>query len=566
MIARLPEARSDPQRLSLLRLLLLAVLAFAALAPGISGLPPTDRDEARFVQATKQMLETGDYIDIRFQDEHRYKKPAGIYWLQSIAVVATGGDETSAIWRYRLVSLAAGIAGVLLAAVLGARMFGAPAGFAVGLMTAAMFGLAFEARIAKTDATLFALTLAAQTALAHIYLGWKQRKAESRFWWLAFWLSVACGVLVKGPITPLVSGLTALSILVLDRERGWWKELRPLKGLLVMLAVALPWLIAISFKSDGAFWAESVGRDLLGKVAEGQESHGAPPGTYFITYGLFMWPVGFIALIGGMKALNHFRRPELLFCLGWYIPFAFIIELTPTKLPHYPLPAYPALILLGAWALFGDGRAEAMKGWQLWFARVAQAGIVIVSVLLAAAAIGLPWWLDGTVSIIGGIAAIAALVTGWAAAGFVLERDAPSNFTLRRLGLVFAGAAVTHGLIFGAVAPSLKAPWLSRGIVEALPAVTGCDAIGITSINYHEPSLVFLGGTGTLLTNDIAAAAAWFAATDPCRVAVLPAADIDTFKAALPAGVQVRETARVVGMNYSKGRQLELVMLQKVAP
>ena len=54
--------------------------------PGFFNMPPIDRDEARFAQATKQMVETGDFVDIRFQDEVRYKKPVGIYWLQAAAV------------------------------------------------------------------------------------------------------------------------------------------------------------------------------------------------------------------------------------------------------------------------------------------------------------------------------------------------------------------------------------------------------------------------------------------------------------------------------------------------
>ena len=49
-------------------------------------MPPTDRDEASFAQATKQMIETGDYLDIRLQDKPRYQKPIGIYWLQAAAV------------------------------------------------------------------------------------------------------------------------------------------------------------------------------------------------------------------------------------------------------------------------------------------------------------------------------------------------------------------------------------------------------------------------------------------------------------------------------------------------
>ena len=66
----------------------LVVAALLAFLPGFFQIPPIDRDEARFAQATKQMLETGEYVDIRFQDEVRYKKPVGIYWLQA-AVVKT---------------------------------------------------------------------------------------------------------------------------------------------------------------------------------------------------------------------------------------------------------------------------------------------------------------------------------------------------------------------------------------------------------------------------------------------------------------------------------------------
>ncbi len=61
----------------------LLVVALLGFLPGFFSVPPIDRDEARFAQATKQMVESGDYVDIRFQDEVRYKKPVGIYWLQA---------------------------------------------------------------------------------------------------------------------------------------------------------------------------------------------------------------------------------------------------------------------------------------------------------------------------------------------------------------------------------------------------------------------------------------------------------------------------------------------------
>src|SRR3972149_12233264 len=66
----------------------LVAFCLIAFLPGFFQIPPIDRDEARFAQATKQMVESGDYVDIRFQNEVRYKKPVGIYWLQAAAVKA----------------------------------------------------------------------------------------------------------------------------------------------------------------------------------------------------------------------------------------------------------------------------------------------------------------------------------------------------------------------------------------------------------------------------------------------------------------------------------------------
>jgi len=77
--------------------LLAALLALIAGLPSLLLLPPLDRDESRYAQATSQMLESGDYVDIRFQDEPRWKKPVGIYWMQAAAVAATTGVEARAI-------------------------------------------------------------------------------------------------------------------------------------------------------------------------------------------------------------------------------------------------------------------------------------------------------------------------------------------------------------------------------------------------------------------------------------------------------------------------------------
>ena len=87
---------------------LMAVLSVVVLI-GHHNVPPLDRDEARFAQASKQMLQTGDYITVRFQDALRAKKPAGIYWFQSTFANFLGADDISS---YRFVNLLALLASV----------------------------------------------------------------------------------------------------------------------------------------------------------------------------------------------------------------------------------------------------------------------------------------------------------------------------------------------------------------------------------------------------------------------------------------------------------------------
>src|SRR5664279_752022 len=97
---------------------LLILCALVLFLPGFFNIPPIDRDEARFAQATKQMVETSDFVDIRFQDDVRYKKPVGVYWLQAASVeVASALGLTHPqlrIWIYRVPSLIGAIGAVLL--------------------------------------------------------------------------------------------------------------------------------------------------------------------------------------------------------------------------------------------------------------------------------------------------------------------------------------------------------------------------------------------------------------------------------------------------------------------
>ena len=240
-----------------------------------------DRDEARFVQSSAQMLQTGDFIDIRFQDSPRDKKPVGINWLQALAVSAVSAVERREIWAYRLPSLLGGMVAAA-ACVWGAqaafearRAFFAGAIFAVGWLASS------EAVLAKTDAVLCGAVMLAMAGLMRAYVrgsatGEPARLGERA----ALWAGLALGLLVKGAVAPLLIGLTLAALAITDRRAGWMRGLSWRAGLLFVAAIVLPWAMAITVSTDGAFWTTAAASDVLPKLAGGQEHHGAPPGTY----------------------------------------------------------------------------------------------------------------------------------------------------------------------------------------------------------------------------------------------------------------------------------------------
>ena len=196
----------------------LIALCLALYLPGFVSLPVTDRDEARFAQATKQMLETGNYIDIRFQDDPRYKKPVGIYWLQALSVAQLSPGRLTEIWAYRVPSLIGIIAAVLLTWWAARPIFGRETALLAAILLAPAFTLGLEARIAKSDAVLLATIVLAQGALARLYLLGRARRRRMAGIAAIFWIALGLGILVKGPVAPGLALLTAIPVLIFDRD------------------------------------------------------------------------------------------------------------------------------------------------------------------------------------------------------------------------------------------------------------------------------------------------------------------------------------------------------------
>ncbi|TWA60696.1 4-amino-4-deoxy-L-arabinose transferase-like glycosyltransferase [Azospirillum brasilense] len=545
-------------RLPALAYLALAVISVLLFLPGFFDLPPFDRDEARFAQASHQMLESGDYVDIRFQDEARHKKPVGIYWLQTAAtrLVEGSGAVPKEIWTFRIPSLIGAVLAVLATAWTGARMFGGTVGFLAGLMMASCVVLGVEARMAKTDAVLLATIVIGQAALASLYLN---RHAERSGWAapLAFWIAAGIGILIKGPIVLLVSGTTALTLAVLDRRAGWLRRLRPLVGLAIVVAIAAPWLIAITVKTKGAFFAESVGHDMMGKVVGGQEAKGLPPGYYLGTFWVTFAPWSFLALLAVPWAWRHRKgagpaADAVRFCIAWIVPSWLVFEAVPTKLLHYTLPVFPAIAILTAAAAREHflRRADAPRRGLFWAATVL--GAVGFGALTIAVAV-IPYLVDGRVDPVAVAMLPVVLVLYALAVRLFAQRRETHGFAA---GL--AAAAVLYAGTYGAVLPGIDGVWISRQAARTVAAARPCADSVVASAGYSEPSLVFLLGTGTRLTHGTGAAA-HLAENPSCGLALVTDREEAEFRAALK-GAEPVPLGRFTGFNYNTGKRLTLTL------
>ncbi|MDB5510765.1 MAG: glycosyl transferase [Enterovirga sp.] len=529
---------------------LLVAFSLVCFLPGFASLQPMDRDEPRFAQATKQMLETRDFVDIRFQDEPRYKKPIGIHWLQALAVETAEAlgvpDARRTIAAYRVPSLLGALAAVLLTYWAALAFAGRREAFlAAGLMGSSVI-LTVEARLAKTDAVLLACCVAAMGALARVWLSRHLARQPTRTV-LIFWVAVAAGILIKGPIVVMFAGLAAAALSLRERSLRWLLPLRPWLGLAIVVLSVLPWFAAIAWKSGGEFYRLAVGDDMLGKVTTGQQNHGAPPGFYLVAFFATFWPGAILAAIAAPFAWAARREDWMAFLLAWTVPAWLIFEAVPTKLPHYVMPLYPALAILTVAAMTRGRVGPHRPG-----ARIAFAAHPFIPLGLTVGLLYGVWTLDGAVPLLALpllLGAVAISLAAWLA----FNRGEVTRAALTGIG---AAAVLTVG-VFGVVQPVLRSLKLSPRLAAAAREA-GCPADApIATLGYREPSLVFLTGTKLDMVETAPQAAA-FLAQPGCRVLFVDSRFEPAFRAALGDRVTRDPIARVAGFNINGGRRTDL--------
>src|SRR5882724_835619 len=289
---------------------------------GTWSLPLIDRDEPRFAEASREMIQRADYIVPHFNNQLRLDKPPLAYWAQVASYRIFGESDFGA----RFPSAIAAALTALVIVGWGYRIGTATAGWWAAIIFTLSLQTFVHAKAAVADMWLVLfMTLAHWAGYELLYRSDTNNEHRTsnlnnrRFlWWWIFYLSLGLGFLAKGPIawTPL---LTVAVVIIYTRH---WQLLRRFKFvggiLLTLLAVAL-WGIPALIQTHGEFFSIGIGRHVIGRSLTTMEGHGANSlGVYVLLFrhGLcqFLSMVDQIAVVGSKitaEQRSRGRRPRL---------------------------------------------------------------------------------------------------------------------------------------------------------------------------------------------------------------------------------------------------------------
>jgi 4-amino-4-deoxy-L-arabinose transferase-like glycosyltransferase len=352
-----------------------AILFFGCVVFHIAGtwsLPLIDRDEPRFAEASREMIERGDYVVPYFNNHLRLDKPPLTYWAQVLSYRVFGENDFAA----RFPSALAAALTALAIFAWGRRVGGEKLGWWAAIIFTLSLQIFIHAKAAVAD-----MWLVLFVTLAH-WAGYEliqrptsnvQRstlnsedvnqtsniKHQISVWWFTFYLSLALGFLAKGPIawTPL---LTVAVVIVYMRDWQVTRRFKFVRGILLTLVVVALWGIPALIQTHGEFLRIGIGRHVIGRSFATMEGHGAGSlgiyllllPFYFVTVFISFFPWS-IKLPWLVRKLWQERKPgvyngkpiDTYLITGIAIIFI-IFTFVSTKLPHYTLPAFPLLALL----------------------------------------------------------------------------------------------------------------------------------------------------------------------------------------------------------------------------
>lgn len=481
----------------------LIALVLALHLAGNMLLPPLDRTEVIYGATARQMIADGAWAAPRFEAEPKFEKPLAVLWLQALSSFVTG--QSDQISGYRIPSLLGTLLAVLAVYFGARRAFGEREALLGAALLATMLVVTVQATLAMPEALMLAATSASMLALARMYTA-SDGDAPGFGVALLFWVALGLGMLVNVVTIPLIALLAIATLLVMDRGRiGWLGRSAPLAGIVIMLAIAMLWPLALwsggTLEAAIAQWKSEGWHLLLGPQ---EMKWKVRPGLFVLFLLLGMFPAGLFLAPAMMTAWRGRATPQARFLVAWIVPYLLFLELFTRKTPLYMVQAMlPAGALLFAmWVVRGNDAAEHEKRGF----RIGTYGWLVLVVVLVAALWALPLLLKLAVSplavllgfavIVAGVLTTAAMLSGQrlaAASALVVMAVAFNNLTIP---VTFAG---------------LKPVWVASEVRAAVDTLKACKPGNVALKGFNEPSAVFELGAG-VRSRDTAVYSVWSAA------------------------------------------------------
>jgi 4-amino-4-deoxy-L-arabinose transferase-like glycosyltransferase len=378
------------------RLLYLVVILFAAAVYiGCMISPPSLMDDVDAVQAqiARNMLTSGDWVTARLDGIPYMEKAPLIYWMMAICYKVFGVHD----WSARIPVVLSSIGLAWLTAAFGMWAFGRAAGFYAGLCISTCVGLFLFTRIQIPDVMVAAAMALSMWAFLRAI---DDEEARPKWWAFVFAASLGTSLLLKSLIGVVFPVAACVVYILMTRQFGVWKRLRPVSGLLVIIAIAAPWHILATLRDPpyfdltmhsapgeyhGFLWFFVMNEQVLRFLnLRYPRDYNTVPRVWFWLFHLvwlFPWSVYFPAVAKlSFKPVDRAGKTRLL-ALCW-TGFVLVFFTFSTTQEYYSMPCYPALALL-----LGSAMAEE-NAWVRWGTRV-------LSVILACCAIaaGALWFM-----------------------------------------------------------------------------------------------------------------------------------------------------------------------------
>ncbi len=319
--------------------LLLAFTVVLAFGVNLGRAPLFDRDEGAFSEATREMLESGNYVSTTLNGEPRYDKPILTYYVQALGVSLLGWNE----WGMRLHSALAAALWVLVVWSFARREWDEATGWAAGMITATTLWVMIIGRAATADALLnLFLTL----TLFDLYRFWKQNR-KAPLYRVFLWSGL--GVLTKGPVAVVIP-LAAAFLLALARGQlpRYFRAVFSPVGWVIFLAVAAPWYVAVYLQEGQAFIDGFFLRHNVSRFTDTMHGHGGAL-WYFIPVILLVLLPHSSLFVRALSRIRNAAVDDLELFLWLWFGFVFVFfSISSTQLPHYILHGATPLFLLMA--------------------------------------------------------------------------------------------------------------------------------------------------------------------------------------------------------------------------